>query len=79
MISTYHLFEQSQSHASRAYDIGKDAASLGYDVSKDTGSHIYRHKSKYGWGSVGAGATIGAQKGLAALKKALKKTTPESE
>ena len=75
MISIVKLLEQNQGNVSRAYELGKDAASLGYDVSKDTGSHVIKNREKYGWAAVGAGATIGAQKGWNAIKKAFEKTT----
>ena len=79
MIALSHLFEQNPSRASRAYEIGKDAASLGYDVSKDTGSHVMRHRSKYGWGAVGAGSTLAAQKGWKKLRDSFIKTKQKTE
>ena len=63
----------------RAAEIGKDAASLGVDVAGDVGeksvkagSHLYRHRGKYGFAGLGAGATLATQKGIKAAKEALK-------
>lgn len=69
------LLEQGK--VRRAYEIGKDAAQLTGEVAKDvgdksikTGSHIYRHKEKYGYGALGAGTVLALQKGTQAIKKA---------
>ena len=39
-------------------------------LSVKAGSHIYRHKDKYGFAALGAGAALAAQKGVNKIKSA---------
>ena len=75
MIYLTKLFEAGR--IKRAVGIGKDAAQLTGEVAKDvgeksfkTGSHIYRHKNKYGFTALGVGGTLALQKGVKAVKSA---------
>ena len=75
MIGLTRLFEEGK--VKRAVAIGKDAAQLTGEVAKDvgeksfkTGSHIYRHKEKYGYGALGAASAIALQKGINKVKSA---------
>ena len=77
MISITTILSE-ESKARKAYEIGKSAARLTADVAKDvgdnsvkTGSHLYRHKEKYGYGALGAASAIAIQKGINRAKKAL--------
>lgn len=75
MISITLVLEQDRIR--RAANLSVDAAKLGVDVAGDVGkgsvkagSHVYRHKDKYGFAALGAGTALAARHGYDKVKKA---------